>query len=111
MPGPQDPQAKHQQLSADYVRKVARLSRLALTDAEVTDFQTKLSAVVTYVDRLRQLDLTGVEPLANVADSTNRLDDDTPGPTLPTDTLLKLTPAAMPPFIKVPKVFEEGGGA
>jgi aspartyl-tRNA(Asn)/glutamyl-tRNA(Gln) amidotransferase subunit C len=103
--------SKPQQLSADYVRKVARLSRLALTDAEVADYQVKLSAVVGYVERLRKLDLTGVEPMANVADSTNRLDEDVPGPTLPTEVLLKMAPAAMPPFVKVPKVFEEGGGA
>jgi aspartyl-tRNA(Asn)/glutamyl-tRNA(Gln) amidotransferase subunit C len=110
-PGMSEPHAKPQQLSADYVRKVARLSRLALTDAEVADYQVKLSAVVGYVERLRELDLTGVEPMANVADSTNRLDEDVPGPTLPTDVVLKMAPAAMPPFVKVPKVFEEGGGA
>jgi aspartyl-tRNA(Asn)/glutamyl-tRNA(Gln) amidotransferase subunit C len=108
---PHDPHPKPQQLSADYVRKIARLSRLAITDAEVADYQVKLSAVVGYVERLRSLDLAGVEPMANVADSTNRLDADVPGPALPTDALMELAPAVMPPFIKVPKVFEEGGGA
>jgi aspartyl-tRNA(Asn)/glutamyl-tRNA(Gln) amidotransferase subunit C len=109
--GVSEAHSKPQQLSADYVRKVARLSRLALTDAEVADFQVKLSAVVTYVERLRKLDLSGVEPMANVADSANRLAEDVPGPTLPTETLMRMAPAAMPPFVKVPKVFDEGGGA
>jgi aspartyl-tRNA(Asn)/glutamyl-tRNA(Gln) amidotransferase subunit C len=106
-----DPHPKPQQLSVDYVRKIARLSRLAITDEEVADYQVKLSAVVGYVERLRTLDLTGIEPMANVADSTNRLDADVPGPTLPTDVFMEMAPAVMPPFIKVPKVFEEGGGA
>jgi aspartyl-tRNA(Asn)/glutamyl-tRNA(Gln) amidotransferase subunit C len=109
--GPHEAHHKPRQLSADYVRKVARLSRLALSDAEVADYQVKLSAVVTYVERLRKLDLTGVEPMANVGGSTNRLDEDVPGPTLPTETLMRMAPAAVPPFVKAPKVFEEGGGA
>ena len=91
--------------------KIARLSRLAITDAEVADYQVKLSAVVGYVERLRGLDLSRVEPMANVADSTNRLDADVPGPTLSTETLMEMAPAVMPPFVKVPKVLEEGGGA
>jgi aspartyl-tRNA(Asn)/glutamyl-tRNA(Gln) amidotransferase subunit C len=101
----------HNQLSADYIRKVARLSRLEVSDAEVPELQARLSAVVTYVDRLRALDLEGVEPLANVGETVNRLADDTPGPTLPADVLLRMAPDAMPPYIKVPKVLDEGGGA
>lgn len=102
---------KPQQLSADYIRKIARLSRLAVTEAEIPEHQRKLSAVVGYIERLRRLDLTGVEPMANVADATNRLDADTPGPTLPNDVLMEVSAAVMPPFIKVPKVLEDGGGA
>jgi aspartyl-tRNA(Asn)/glutamyl-tRNA(Gln) amidotransferase subunit C len=99
------------QLSADYIRKVARLSRLAVEEGEVPALQERLSAVVTYVDRLRGLDLTGVEPLANVAGALSRLDEDVPGPTLPTGSLMALAPEVLPPFIKVPKVLDEGGGA
>ncbi|HYE60823.1 MAG TPA: Asp-tRNA(Asn)/Glu-tRNA(Gln) amidotransferase subunit GatC [Phycisphaerales bacterium] len=110
MPDPH-PHNPHNHLSADYIRNVARLSRLQVTDAEVPELQTRLSAVVTYVDRLRRLDLEGVEPLANVADTVNRLDADTPAPTLPNDVLMRMAPDALPPFIKVPKVLDEGGGA
>lgn len=99
------------QLSADYIRKVARLSRLAVDESEVPLLQERLSAVVTYVDQLRRLDLTGVEPLANVAGTLNRLDEDVPGPTLPTESLMAMAPRALPPFIQVPKVLDEGGGA
>ncbi len=100
-----------QQLSADYIRKVARLSRLALDEDQVPALQVRLSAVVTYVDQLRRLDLTGVEPLASVAGPLNRLDEDVPGPTIPTEVLAALAPESHPPFIKVPKVLDEGGGA
>jgi aspartyl-tRNA(Asn)/glutamyl-tRNA(Gln) amidotransferase subunit C len=98
-------------LSAEYVRKVAALSRLALTDAQVEQYRGQLSGVLGYVQRLRELNLDGVEPLANVGGETNRLDDDVPGPTLSNEALMKIAPESMPPFVKVPKVLGDGGGA
>jgi aspartyl-tRNA(Asn)/glutamyl-tRNA(Gln) amidotransferase subunit C len=98
-------------LSSEEVRKVARLSRLALDEAQVERFRTQLSAVLGYVERLREVDLSGVEPMAHVGDSVNRLDEDRPGPTLPNEALMRMAPEKMEPFIKVPKVLDEGGGA
>jgi aspartyl-tRNA(Asn)/glutamyl-tRNA(Gln) amidotransferase subunit C len=98
-------------LSAEEVRKVARLSRLALSDAEVEQYRAQLASVLGYIQRLRELDLAGVEPMAHAGDEVNRLDPDEPGPTLPTETLLKMAPETMGPFLKVPKVLDEGGGA
>lgn len=108
-PGP--PETPKPLLSADDVRKVARLSRLALSEAQVESYRRQLSAVLGYVDRLRQLDLASVEPMAHVADTVNRLDEDTPGPTLPNSTLMGLAPDTMEPFIRVPKVIDEGSSA
>lgn len=98
-------------LSADEVRKVARLSRLALTDAQVEQYRTQLSAVLGYVERLSAADLAGVEPLVHVGEAVNRLDDDVPGPTLPIERLLSMAPDTWERFIRVPRVLEEGGGA
>lgn len=98
-------------LSEDYIRKVASLSRLAVRDEEVAQYQSQLSAVLNYVQRLREIDLGGIEPMTNVANTTNRLADDTPGPTLPIGALQALAPQAFGRFLHVPKVFEEGGGA
>ncbi len=98
-------------ISNEYVRKVASLSRLALSDAEVEEYRGQLAAVIGYVERLRELDLTRVEPLTNVGDAFNRLRDDTPGPTLSNQTLMNMAPRSVPPFVAVPKVIGEGGGA
>lgn len=102
-------------LSAVDVRKVAALARLALTDVQVEEYRGRLSAVLAYIDRLRTLDLTDAEPLANVGGSTNRLSDDLPGPQLATSHLLRLCPQPAPdsvgPYIQVPKVIDSGGGA
>jgi aspartyl-tRNA(Asn)/glutamyl-tRNA(Gln) amidotransferase subunit C len=98
-------------LSAADTRKVARLSRLSLSDEQVERYRSQLSAVLGYVERLRRADLAGVEPMAHVGDAVNRLDDDVPGPTLPNSVLMQMAPEAMEPFIKVPKVLDDGGAA
>lgn len=99
------------EFSDEYIRKLARLSRLTVSDAQSAQLRVSLSTIVTYVERLRRLDLTGVEPLANVGEVTNRLDDDVPGPALPPETLRALAPEMHDQFLKVPKVLGEGGGA
>ena len=96
-------------LSADAVRKVARLSRLALADDQIDRYGKQLSAVLGYIDRLRELDLEIVEPMTNPMDQTARLDDDVPGPTIPQATFMNMAPGAMPPYLKVPKVLGDGG--
>lgn len=103
--------AHHEPLPAEYVRRIARLSRLSLTDAQVAEYGARMSAVLGYMDRLRSLDLEGIEPMANVGGTTNRLDEDVPGPTLSNAALMQIAPDKMPPFVKVPKVLGEGGGA
>ena len=98
-------------LSLDEVHKLARLARLSLTDAQAAAYQTQLSSILAHMDTLRKLDLTGVEPLTHIAESANRLDEDSPGPTLPNQVLMKMAAETMEPFVRVPKVLEEGGGA
>lgn len=98
-------------LSIDDVRKVAKLSRLAIPDDQLEDYRSRLSAVLGYVQRLRELDLKNLEPLTTLSPPVNRLGEDEPGPTLPTQALMDMAPDRMPPFVRVPKVLGEGGGA
>lgn len=98
-------------LSEAEVRKVARLSRLALTDEQLAEQRTRLAAVLGYVERLRELDLEGVEPLAHPGEAVNRLDEDEPRETLAAGTLAAMAPSSFGAFVKVPKVIGDGGGA
>lgn len=95
-------------LTLEQVRKVASLSRLALSEAQAEDYRSRLAAVLGYVERLRSLDLSNVEPMAHPMETTNRLGADEPGPTLANETLMAIAPATHPPFVKVPKVIGEG---
>lgn len=98
-------------ISEEGVRRVAHLCRLALSDEEIAASTKRLTVVLEYVDRLRELDLTSIEPLNNPMDATSRVDLDEPRPGLPNAALMKMAPGSFPPFIKVPKVLGEGGGA
>lgn len=95
-------------ISAADVRKAAHLARLAIPEEAVERYRSDLAAILGYAGALRALDLAGVEPLSSPLDTFARPADDTPGPTLPTGTLLEMAPETMDAFVKVPKVLGEG---
>lgn len=93
------------------VRHVAQLSRLKLTDEQVRYFSEQLSHVLGYIDKLNELDVEEVEPMAHPTELTNRWREDVPTSALGVDEALANAPESDPPFFKVPKVLGEGGGA
>ncbi|MEM9251175.1 MAG: Asp-tRNA(Asn)/Glu-tRNA(Gln) amidotransferase subunit GatC [Planctomycetota bacterium] len=93
------------------VRHVAKLARLELSDEEVEHFRGQLGQILGYIDKLAEVDIAGVEPMAHVGDLHNAWRDDEPGPTLTVDEALDNAPQAEPPFFGVPKVLGEGPGA
>jgi aspartyl-tRNA(Asn)/glutamyl-tRNA(Gln) amidotransferase subunit C len=100
-------------LSLEEVRKVAQLARLSLSEAQLEQYRHQLGAVLGYMERLKQLDLSGVEPMTSPLESFNRLAEDEPGDTLSNAQLMAITPrgAAVRPFVAVPKVIGGGEGA
>ena len=49
------------------VRYIARLARLELSDEEVARYQTQLGDVLTFVEALRKVDVSAVEPTAHAS--------------------------------------------
>jgi aspartyl-tRNA(Asn)/glutamyl-tRNA(Gln) amidotransferase subunit C len=98
-------------LGADAVRRVAHLSRLSLDDSALERYATQLGAILGHVRQLQDLDLDDVEPLTHPLDATNRLDADAARPPLDREALLKMAPDAAAPFIRVPKIIGNDGGA
>ena len=89
------------------VRKVAKLARLDLTDAEVAEFAGQLSAILDYVTRMNELNTEGVEPLAHCLPISNVFRDDTIKESLGTEKTLANAPQRDESFFKVPKILEE----
>lgn len=58
-------------LSRDDVLKLARLSRLELSEEEIAEYQRELSAILQYVEQLQNIDVTGLEPTSQVTGLVN----------------------------------------
>lgn len=99
------------QLSEAEVRHLAKLARLELSPGEAASLRTDLSAVLGYVDRLRAVDVNGVDAATATPITRAGLAADDPGPMLPVETLMAMAPRPAPPFVAVPKVLGDGGGA
>ena len=93
------------------VRKVARLSRLELTEAEVAEFTGQLSAILDYVEKMNELDTTGVEPLAHCLPVSNVFRPDCIKESLGTEKTLDNAPQRDGEFFKVPKILDDSSGA
>lgn len=91
------------------VRQVAKLSRLALSEAEIAQFAEQLSAILEYVEKLNQLDTSNVEPLAHCLPINNCLREDKIKQSLGTEKTLANAPQKDEQFFLVPKILEEPG--
>lgn len=93
-------------LSLDEVRKVAKLARLELSDADLALMQQQLSAIIDYVAQLNELDTTAVEPLAHPLPIDNVFRPDEPIASLPVDAALQNAPNRVGDYFGVPAVFD-----
>ena len=93
------------------VRKVAKLSRLELTEAEVEEFTGQLSAILDYMEKMNELDTTNVEPLAHCLPISNVLRQDSVRESLGTEKTLANAPQQDGQFFKVPKILDDSSGA
>ena len=89
------------------VRKVAKLARLELSDAEVEEFAGQLSAILDYVARMNELNTEGIEPLAHCLAVNNVFREDVVKESLGTEKTLANAPQRDGAFFKVPKILEE----
>ncbi|MEL7472505.1 MAG: Asp-tRNA(Asn)/Glu-tRNA(Gln) amidotransferase subunit GatC [Planctomycetota bacterium] len=105
-----EPASRAGELSEADVRRVARLSRLSVSEDEIEGVRTRLGAVLGYVERLGELDLEGEEPMAHAGDEVNRLRGDEPSEGLSNKTLMDMAPEVLAPFVRVPKVLGGGDG-
>jgi len=88
------------------VEHVARLARLDLAPEELDRCGAQLGAILDYVARISELDLTGVEPLARAAEASNVFREDDPRPPLDRAEALRNAPQRTDEFFVVPRVVE-----
>ena len=94
----------HKPIDQDVVRHIGKLSRIELSDEQVTTFGRQLAEILGYFDKLRELDTTGVEPMVHAVEVHNVLAEDVPHQSLTPEEALANAPARDGDFFRVPKV-------
>ena len=88
------------------VRHTAHLARLELSDSEAARFQSQLSQILGYVEKLKQVDVSGVGPTAHTAETFNVFREDIPRDWFTSEEALANAPRQANHLIIVPKVIE-----
>ena len=92
------------------VQEIAQLARLRLGEAEVTRMAGELDAILGYIEELRQVDTTGVEPMTHAVPFACPQRPDEIGPMLPPDQALANAPVRDGNFFQVPRIVPGPGG-
>lgn len=85
---------------------VAKLARLDLTPEEKATYSAQLGDILAYIEHLKELDVSAVEPTAHAFPLDNVWREDVPGPALPVERALMNAPAQRDNMISVPQVVE-----
>jgi aspartyl-tRNA(Asn)/glutamyl-tRNA(Gln) amidotransferase subunit C len=93
-------------VDAATVRHIAKLARIAVSEAEVEALAPELSNILGWVEQLQEVDVEGVEPMTAVIPNKLRLRDDLVTDGGKRDDVLANAPAAEHGFFAVPKVIE-----
>lgn len=88
------------------VRKIARLARIAVDDAEVPLLADQLNGILAFVEQLGSVDTSGVDPMASVMPGALRWRDDVVTDGGMAEQVLANAPQAASDFFAVPKVIE-----
>ena len=88
------------------IKYVAHLARLALTPDEEKKLGAQLGNILGYIEKLRELDVSNVEPTAHAVPMVNITRADEVSPSLPREEALRNAPKQSAGLFVVPKVVE-----
>lgn len=94
-------------ITRDEVAHLARLARLAVTDAELDVFAGQLDVILGAVARVAEVAADDIPPTTHAVPLTNVLRSDEVRPSLPRDRVLAAAPAAEDGRFRVPRILED----
>jgi len=89
------------------VQQLAELARLEFSEQETTEIKGDLQRMITFVEKLNELDTTNVQPLLHMTADGNVLREDKVVPSITREEGLQNAPAANDQYFKVPKVIKK----
>jgi len=93
-------------ISPEELHKIATLARLRLTTEEEIRFTTELGMILGYMEKLNQIETSGIAPFTHAIEAVNRFRTDEVTNQPQVETLLRNAPQKDGPFFKVPKIIE-----
>ncbi|HXW26514.1 MAG TPA: Asp-tRNA(Asn)/Glu-tRNA(Gln) amidotransferase subunit GatC [Xanthobacteraceae bacterium] len=93
-------------VDAKTVRGIAHLARIAVNDEEIEHLRGELNAILAFVEKLAEVDVTGVEPMTSVTPMSMKKRADVVTDGGDADAILKNAPAREGDYFVVPKVVE-----
>ncbi len=93
-------------VDAATVRRIAHLARIAVVENEIEHLRGELNAMLSFVEQLAELDVSGVEPMTSVTPMAMKKRDDVVTDGGIADDIVRNAPAAEDNFFLVPKVVE-----
>ncbi|HOA38678.1 MAG TPA: Asp-tRNA(Asn)/Glu-tRNA(Gln) amidotransferase subunit GatC [Flavihumibacter sp.] len=95
------------ELSKETIHHLASLARLEFNEEETRQISEDLKRMITFVEKLQELDTTGVEPLLHMTENVDIFRADTVQPSLDRATAMAIAPDADNEYFFVPKVIKK----
>ena len=93
-------------ITKEEVEYVAHLARLDFSEEENAKFTSQLNDILMYMEKLNQVETSGIEPMSHAITLQNAFRDDVVKESLTHELSLANAPDARGPFFRVPKVIE-----
>lgn len=94
------------QIDTNTIRKLAHLSRLQFDEEQEQKMVASLNNIIAWVDKLNEVDTTGIEPLTHLTHEINSFREDVAMPPLAHEKGLLNAPKHDKDYFRVPKVVE-----
>ncbi len=95
-------------ISKQQVQHIAKLARFGLTKKEIKNFQKELSLILNYIEKLKEIDVSGVEPMSQPLKIKNVMRKDEKAPKSKAESLkfLELMPETKEGYLKVKSILK-----
>ena len=95
------------EVTSEMIDRIAHLARLKFSEEEKIALTTDLERMIEFVEKLKEVNTTGVEPLLHITDAVNVLREDEVRQTISKEDALLNAPVTDGNFFKVPKVIKK----
>lgn len=95
------------EVTDELIEKLAHLARLQFSAAEKEEIRHDLQEMISFVDKLNELDTKGVDPLVHMSEEVNVLREDVVEGSVSREAALRNAPVHDDAYFKVPKVIRQ----